>query len=105
MTKTQIANVLKEIDSSYVVNQKIKTEKIAIISTDLDGPIYPGKNTRLLFNASAENLEIFYGKEINGEFIFKGEIPSFVIPYANIYGFTLAGPLHQPEPYKTGQAV
>ena len=103
MTKTQVNNILSDL--GYSTNTFIKADKIAIISTDLDGPVYSGENTRFLFNTSTENLEIYYGQTKNGEFVYEGNIPSFVIPFANVYGITLAGPLHRQEPYKTGQAV
>lgn len=103
MTKKQITTILNDL--SYPVNQQIKANRIAVISSDLEGCIYPEDSTRLNFNINYEILEVYYGRGNEEEFIFNGDAPSFVIPFLNIYGITLTSSLHRLEPYRTGQAV
>lgn len=103
MTKTQITAIIKT-DLGYALNEIIKTPDISLISSDMDGPIYAGETTRFNFNTTDENLEIYYGRKVGNEIKFF-DIPSFIVPFKNLYSIVMAGPLHQPEPYKTGQAV
>lgn len=107
MTKSQIEIVLNDL--GYKFNEMIKANDISVISSDLDGLVYSGDSTRLYFKTFTLSedglLEIYYGKEINEQFIFKGETPSYVIPFSALYGFTLSSPIHMLEPYKFGLAV
>lgn len=104
MTKNQIKIILDDLGVDF--NMMVKLPTVSVISSDLDGCIYAGDSTRFNFNTSGDGiLEIYYGKEINGEFIYKNSVPSFIVPFDILYGFTLVGPLHRSEPYKTGQAV
>lgn len=103
MTNSQLNIILTDL--GYPQNRQIKANQISVISSDLDGCIYTGDGTRLNFNTVKGILEVYYGKEKDGEFIFKGTAPSYAIPLENIYGITLVSPIHNLEPYKTGQAV
>lgn len=107
MTKSQIKVIFDDL--GYEFNTMIKANEISVISSDLDGLVYPGDSTRLYFKTFAFSdsglLEIYYGKEIDGEFVFKGEAPSYTIPFSALYGITMASPIHRLEPYKQGLAV
>lgn len=106
MTKAQIKAII-ETDLGYTLGELMEMPKISIISSDMDGPIYPGTTTKLRFNMDAGNLEIHYGRKLRDGIQFNNNIPSFIIPFTNLYGITLVGPIHQPEPYKrrTGGVV
>lgn len=106
MTKNQIEVILTEI-GNYSTNKIIPLTEVSEILLNLDAHIYPDESTQVEFKTTDEcELLLVYNGYIAENGIFKHSgIPTYIIPFNQIYGFILNSNIRMKSPYKLAMQI